>query len=145
MRTILVSLLIAALAALAVAAPASAAQPKAGSWFSSEVDPKDEDNLSSIQFKVAKNRKKLVQFTIYWRCGNESGYHSFRNPPIPIGINKQQRFKLVGMAEAPSGQSQPSREFTLKGKFISRTKASYSMKLKGCGPWTRGKLSHADS
>jgi len=142
MSRTLIGLFVVALTTLALAAPASAFQPKAGSWFSSEVDPSDESNFSSIQFKVAKNRKKLTGFTIYWRCGDRSGYHTFRNPPIPTGINKKKRFKLVGATTPPSGQS--TRDFTLKGIFISSKKARYSMKLKGCGPKTRGKLSYAE-
>jgi len=136
-----VALLAVALVALAAAAPANAFQPKAGSWFSGEVDPNDESNFSSIQFKVAKSRKKLTKVTIYWRCGDQSGYHSFKNPPIPIGINKKKRFKLVGATTPPAGQS--TKDFTLKGKFTSRKKASYSMKLQGCGPKTTGRLTHA--
>ena len=140
----LTGLLVVALTALAVAAPANATvKPKSGSWFSALVDPNDEDNLSSIQFKVAKSREKLTKVTIYWRCGDQSGYHSFRNPPIPIGINKQNRFQLVGATTPPTGQS--TRDFTLKGKFISRKKARYSMKLKGCGPKTTGELTYAGS
>ena len=139
MRKILVGLLIVALAALAVAGPANAGKPKAGNWFSAAADPNDENNLSSIQFKVAKNRKALKKFTIYWRCGNLSGYHSFRNPPIPIGINRKKKFKLVGATTPPAGQS--TKDFRLKGKFIARKTARYSMKLKGCGPETTGKLS----
>lgn len=132
-----------ALAALAVVAPASAVKPKSGSWFSAAVDPRDEDNLSSIQFKVAKSGKKLKKVTIFWRCGNSSGYHNFRNPPIPIGINKKKRFKLIGATTPPAGQS--TKDFTLKGKFVSRTKARYSMKLKTCGPKTTGTLDHFES
>ncbi|MEZ5078662.1 MAG: hypothetical protein R2725_14610 [Solirubrobacterales bacterium] len=139
----LTGILVVALAALALAAPANAFQPKAGSWFSGEVDPNDESNGSSIQFKVAKNRKKLTKFTIYWRCGDQSGYHSFRNPPIPIGINKKKRFKLVGATTPPAGQS--TRDFTLKGRFVSSKKANYSMTLQGCGPKTTGRLRYAGS
>lgn len=138
----LIGILLVALAALAMASPASAAKPKAGSWFSAAVDPNDEDNLSSIQFKVAKNRKKLTKVTIFWRCGDQSGYHTFRNPPIPIGINKKMRFKLEGATTPPAGQS--SRDFTLKGRFVSPKQASYSMKLQGCGPKTTGKLTFAE-
>jgi hypothetical protein len=134
---------VAALTALMLAAPASAYQPKAGDWFSGEVDPNDESNGSSIQFEVAKNRKKLTKVTIYWRCGDLNGYHSFRNPPIPIGIDKKKRFKLVGATTPPAGQS--TRDFTLKGRFISGTKANYSMKLQGCGPKTTGRLKYAEA
>lgn len=139
----LVGLLVVMVAALAVAAPASAFQPKSGDWYAPEVDPNDEDNFSSIQFKVKKNHKQLTRFLIYWRCGDQSGYHSFKNPPIPIGINEKKRFKLVGATTAPAGQA--SRDFTLKGRFTSRKKARYSMKLKGCGPKTTGKLAYAES
>lgn len=145
MRKTLVGLLVVALTALtalAVAAPANAGKPKAGDWFSELVDPDDEDNLSSIQFKVTK-RKLIKKVTIYWRCGNLSGYHSFRNPPIPIGINRKKKFKLYGATTPPSGQSQ--KDFLLKGKFISGKKARYSMKLKGCGPKTTGKLEYVGS
>ena len=137
-----VGLLIVALAALAVAAPANAGKPKSGDWFSEAVDPGDEDNLSSIQFKVV-NGKKLKKVTIFWRCGNRSGYHNFSNPPIPIEINKKNEFKLIGATTPPAGQS--TKDFTLKGKFTSGKKARYSMKLKGCGPKTKGKLTYADS
>lgn len=136
----LVGLLVVALVALTVAAPANAAKPKSGDWFSEDVDPNDESNGSSIQFKVAGNRKKLKKVTIYWRCGKKSGYHHFTNPPIPIGINKKKKFKLVGATTPPSGQS--SKDFTLKGKFKSRTTARYSMKLKNCGPKTTGKIKY---
>jgi len=136
----LTGLLVVALTALALAAPANAFQPKSGSWFSAEVDPNDESNGSSIQFKVARNHKKLTKVTIYWRCGDQSGYYSFRNPPIPIAITKKKRFKLIGATTPPDGR--PARDFTLKGRFISRKKARYSMKLKGCGPKTTGKLKY---
>jgi len=33
----------------------------------------------------------------------------------------------------------------LKGKFVSRTKAKYSMKLEGCGSATKGKLRYIES
>jgi hypothetical protein len=138
----LIGVLIVALALPVVAAPANAVKPTSGDWFSAAVDPDDENNLSSIQFKVAHNRKKLVKVTIFWRCGDQSGYHNFRNPPIPIGIKKG-RFKLVGATTPPAGQS--TRDFTLKGKFLSRTKANYSMKLEKCGPKTTGKLTYAGS
>lgn len=138
----LVWILVAALAALVVAAPANAAKPKPGFWFSELVDRNDEDNLSSIQFNVAKNRKKMTQVTIYWQCRGQSGYYSFRNPPIPIGIKKS-KFKLVGATTPPTGQS--TKDFTLKGKFTSRKKAKYSMKLKGCGPKTSGRLKYAEN
>ena len=138
----LIGLLIATVAALAVAAPASAVQPKSGFWFSTAVDRNDEDNLSSIQFNVANSRTKLVRTTIFWRCGNQSGYYNFKNPPIPTGI-KRERFKLVGEATPPTGEL--TRDFTLTGKFISRTKARYSMTLKGCGPKTTGQLTYADN
>ncbi len=137
----LAGLLVVALAALAVVGPAQAGKPKAGSWFSQlPVDPNDEDNGSSVQFKVAGNHKKLKKVTIYWRCGSKSGYHNFRNPPIPIGINKKKKFKLVGATTPPAGQS--SRDFTLKGKFTSKERGRYSMKLKGCGPKIKGKLEY---
>ena len=136
-------LLIVALMALVLVAPANAVKPKSGDWFSAPVDLKDENNLSSIQFKVAHNRKKLKKVTIFWRCGDLSGYHNFSNPPIPIGINKKGRFKLIGATTPPAGQS--TKDFTLKGRFVSRKKARYSMKLDGCGPKTRGKLRYAES
>lgn len=140
-RKALVGLLMVALAVLAAqaaVAPANAGKPKSGDWFSTAVDPEDESNLSSIQFKVVKNRKALKKITIYWRCRRLSGYHSFRNPPIPIFINRKKKFKLIGETTPPAGQS--TKDFKLKGRFISRTKARYSMKLKGCGPKTTGKL-----
>ena len=136
-------LLIVALTVLAVVTPANAVKPKTGSWFSAAVDPNDEDNLSSIQFKVTKGGKQLKKVTIFWRCGKLSAYHNFRNPPIPIGINKKRKFKLIGATTPPAGQ--PTKDFTLKGRFISRKKARYSMKLKGCGPKTTGKLTYAES
>ena len=139
----LAGLLIVALAVLAVVAPASAVKPKSGDWFSAAVDRKDESNLSSIQFKVANGGKKLKKVTIFWRCRKLSGYHNFSNPPIPIGINKKKKFKLIGATTPPTGQS--TKDFTLKGKFISRKKARYSMKLEGCGPKTTGKLTYAGS
>lgn len=137
---LLVGLLIAGLLVLAVAAPASAGKPKSGDWFSDPVDPEDESNLSSVQFKVAGG-KKLKKVTIFWRCGTASGYHNFSNPPIPIGISKQKKFKLVGATTPPSGQ--PTKDFTLKGTFLSAKKAKYSMKLENCGPKTKGKLNYA--
>lgn len=139
---IVIGAAVVALAMLVVAVPANAAQPKAGFWYSSAVDPDDEDNLSSIQFRVAKNRKKLAKVTIYWRCGNQSGYYTFRDPPIPIAIRKG-RFKLVGAADPPTGTS--TRDFTLKGRFISRQKARYTMKLERCGPRASGELSYAQT
>ena len=138
----LVGLLIVALALLAVAAPANAGKPKSGFWFSEAVDPNDEDNLSSIQFNVV-NGKKLKKLTIFWRCGNKSGYHNFSNPPIPIGINKKKAFKVIGATTPPAGQS--TKDFKLKGKFTSAKKARYSMQLKGCGPKTTGKLTYAEN
>lgn len=140
---IVIGVLIVALAALAVVAPANAGKPKPGSWFSEDVDPDDEDNLSSIQFKVAKNGKSLKKVTIYWRCRDLSGYHNFTNPPIPIAVNKKKKFKLVGATTPPAGQS--TKDFTLKGKFTSGKKAKYSMELEGCGPKTKGTLTHAES
>ncbi len=140
-RTTLVGLLLVALAALAaqaLTATADAGKPKTGDWFSAEVDPGDESNFSSVQFKVTKSRKTLKKVTIYWRCRDLSGYHSFRNPPVPIAINRKKKFKLIGATTPPAGQS--TKDFKLKGKFISRTKARYSMKLKGCGPITTGRL-----
>ena len=133
----LVGLLIVALATLAVAVPALAGKPKSGDWFSDQVDPNDESNGSSIQFKVVKG-KKLKKVTIYWRCGSKSGYHNFSNPPIPVGINKKKKFKLAGATTPPAGQS--TKDFTLKGRFVSRKTAKYSMKLKNCGPKTKGKI-----
>lgn len=138
----LAGLLVVALVALAAVGPANAGKPKAGSWFSESVDPNDEDNLSSIQFKVAGNRKKLKKVTIYWRCGSKSGYHSFRDPPIPIFINKRKKFELVGATTPPAGQ--PAKDFTLKGKFTSGKRATYSMKVERCGPKTTGELEYAD-
>ncbi len=138
----LVGFLFVALAVLTVAVPANAFKPKSGSWFSAAVDPNDENNLSSVQFKVAKG-KKLKKVTIFWRCGNRSGYHNFSNPPVPIAINKKKKFKLIGATTPPAGQS--TKDFHLKGKFTSRKKARYSMKLKGCGPKTTGKLTYAGS
>ncbi len=138
----LVGLLIVALTAVAVTAPANAGKPKTGFWFSAAVDPNDENNLSSIQFKVTNGGKKLKKVTIYWRCRKRSGYHNFTNLPIPIGIKKK-KFKLVGATTPPAGQS--TKDFTLKGKFISGSKARYSMKLEGCGPKTTGKLIYAAS
>jgi hypothetical protein len=142
MAKTLIGVLILALAMLVAVAPASAVQPKAGSWFSDAVDPKDEDNLSSIQFRVANNRKKLIKVTIFWQCGDQSGYYTFKNPPIPTSITKE-RFKLDGATASPDELS--TKDFTFKGKFISAKKASYSMKLQGCGPATTGKLTFADS
>jgi hypothetical protein len=139
---IVVGLLVVVLTAVAVVAPANAGKPKPGSWFSAAVDPDDEDNLSSIQFNLAKSGKALKKVTIYWRCRNLSGYHNFSNPPIPIGVNKKQ-FKLVGATTPPAGQ--PTKDFTLKGKFTSGKKATYSMQLEGCGPRTKGTLTHAES
>jgi hypothetical protein len=135
-RKTLVGVLLAALVALAVAAPANAVRPKSGEWFS---DPNDDSKLSSIQFKVNRSGKKLKKWTIYWRCGDLDGYHSFRNPPIPIGVRKG-KFKLVGATEPPAGQS--TKDFKLKGKFTSRKRGRYSMKLKTCGPKTTGKLAY---
>lgn len=139
-RRALACFLVVALAVLVVAAPASAAKPKKGSWFS---DLLDDDNPSSIQFKVRKKGKALKKLTIFWRCENRSGYHNFRNPPFPIGINKKKKFKVIGATTPPAGQS--TKDFKLKGKFTSRKKARYSMKLKGCGPKTKGKLRHQSS
>lgn len=138
----LIGLLIVALTVLVAVAPANAGKPKSGNWFSELVDPDDEDNLSSIQFRVA-NGKKLKTLTIYWRCGNKSGYHNFTNLPIPIGINKQKKFKVIGATTPPTGQT--TTDFTLKGKFVSGKEAKYSMQLKGCGSATRGKLTYAGS
>ena len=135
----LVGLLFVALAVLAVAAPASAVKPKSGFWFSA--DPDDENDLGSVQFVLVKG-KELKKVTIFWRCGTRSGYHNFRNPPFPIGINKKKKFKLIGATTPPAGQS--TTDFTLKGKFTSRKKARYSMKLKGCGPKTTGMLTYDD-
>ena len=86
------------------------------------------------------NGKKLKKLTIFWRCGKSSGYHNFSNPPIPTGINKK-KFKVIGATTPPSGQS--TKDFKLKGKFISGKKAKYSMKLENCGPKTKGKLTYA--
>jgi hypothetical protein len=138
----LVKLLSAALLVLAVAAPANAARPNAGNWFSEPADADDETNLSSIQFKVADNRKQIRKLTIFWRCGDRRGYHKFRNLPFPIGINERKKFKLVGATEPPEGQS--TKDFTLRGEFISRKRANYSMELEGCGPKTKGKLKFAE-
>lgn len=134
-----VGLLIVTLLALVVATPANAFKPKSGNWFSEDVDPNDESNGSSIQFKVKKG-KKIKKVTIYWRCGDLGGYHSFRNPPFPIGINKKKKFELVGATEPPAGQS--TKDFKLRGRFVSRKKARYSMKLDGCGPKTKGKITY---
>jgi len=143
-RKTLIGVLILALAMLVVAVPANAGlKPKSGDWFSAPVDPDDENNLSSIQFKVTNNGKRLKKVTIYWRCRDQSGYHTFRNPPIPIAITKKGRFKLVGEITPPTGQS--TRDFTLAGRFLSRKKANYSMKLEGCGPRTTGRLTHVAS
>lgn len=141
MAKTLVGLLLVALVMLGVAAPANAVKPKAGSWFSGAVDPNDEDNLSSIQFHVANSRKKLTGVLVYWRCGKQSGFHTFRNS-IPIAINKHGKFKLVGATTPPGRQS--TKDFTLKGRFISRTKARYSMRVEKCGPKTNGKLTLAE-
>jgi len=141
MGKILIGLVVVALLGLAVVGPANGAKPKTGDWFSEEVDPNDESNFSSVQFKVKSHGKTIKKVTIYWRCASKSGYHTFRDSPIPIGINKKKRFKLVGATTPPDGQS--SRDFTLKGKFLSRKKARYSMKLKKCGPKTKGKLKYA--
>lgn len=135
----LVGILVVAFAVLVAVAPANAGKPKSGDWFSEVVDPNDESNLSSIQFKVA-NGKKLKKLTIFWRCGNKSGYHNFSNPPIPIGIDKKKKFKVIGATTPPTGQS--TKDFTLKGKFVSGKKAKYSMELENCGPRTRGELSY---
>jgi outer membrane protein W len=142
MTKTLIGALLVALSMLVAVAPANAVQPKPGSWFTNAVDPKDEDNLSSIQFKVANNRKKLVKVTIFWQCGDQSGYYTFKNPPIPTAITKE-RFKLVGASASPDERT--TKDFTFKGKFTSPKKANYSMKLQGCGPATTGKLSFADS
>ncbi len=142
MARTLVGLLVVALALVAMAAPVDAAKPKAGTWFSDEVDVNDDSNFSSVQFKVAKSGKKLKKVTIFWRCRKLSGYHNFRNPPFPIGINRKKRFKLVGATTPPAGQS--SKDFTLKGRFTSRKKGRYSMKLKGCGPKATGRLTFAE-
>ena len=141
-NTPLGGLIAAALALALLVAPADAAKPNAGNWFSDPVDADDESNLSSIQFKVARSRKKIKSMTIFWRCGDRSGYHNFRNLPFPIGINEQKEFKLVGATTPPTGQS--TKDFTLKGEFVSRKKANYSMKLEDCGPRTRGTLRFAD-
>ena len=140
--TLLGGLIVVVLAVALVVPPADAAKPKAGNWFSEPVDADDQSNLSSIQFKVANSRKKIKSMTIFWRCGDRSGYHNFRNLPFPIGINEQQEFKLVGATTPPAGQS--TKDFTLKGEFVSRRKATYSMKLEDCGPKTRGTLKFAD-
>lgn len=133
-----------ALGVFALATPVNAGKPKTGSWFSEvPVNPDDEDNLSSIQFKVVGHGKKLKQLTIYWKCKKKSGYHNFTNLPFPIRINKRKRFKLVGATTPPSGQS--TKDFILKGRFKSRKKGRYSMKLKGCGPATKGKLTYFKS
>ncbi len=137
----LVGLLVVVFAFAAAATPVDAAKPKAGTWFSDEVDVNDESNFSSVQFNVAKSGKKLKKVTIFWRCRKLSGYHNFRNPPFPIGINRKKRFKLVGATTPPAGQS--SKDFTLKGRFTSRKKGRYSMKLQGCGPKTTGRLTFA--
>ena len=142
MARTLVGLLVVALGLVAMAAPVDAAKPKAGTWFSDEVDVNDDSNFSSVQFKVAKSGKKLKKVTIFWRCRKLSGYHSFRNPPFPIGISRKKRFKLVGATAPPAGQS--SKDFTLKGRFTSRKKGRYSMKLKGCGPKATGRLTFAE-
>lgn len=139
---ILFGLFIVGLAVLAVVAPAGALKPKSGDWFSAPVDPKDENNLSSVQFKLVNGGKKLKKVTIYWRCRKLSGYHNFSNPPIPIGVKKR-KFKLIGATTPPAGQS--TKDLTLKGKFTSAKSARYSMKLEGCGPKTKGKLSYAGS
>lgn len=128
----LVGLLIGVLVVSAMAMPANAAKPKSGEWFSFL---SDEEDPSSIQFKVAKNRKKLKTLTIFWRCG---GIHNYSNPPFPIGINKKKKFKVVGATNPPAGQS--SKDFTLKGKFTGSKNGRFSMKLNGCGPATKGKL-----
>ena len=141
-NTLVGNLLVVALAAAFPVAPANAAKPNAGNWFSERVDADDESNLSSIQFKVASNRRKIKSMTIFWRCGDRSGYHNFRNLPFPIGINEEQKFKLVGATTPPTGQS--TKDFTLKGEFVSRKKANYSMKLEDCGPRTTGTLKFAD-
>lgn len=142
MQKIMIGLLVVALGALALAVPSNAGKPKTGEWFSNLVDANNEDNLSSIQFKVVGHGKKLKQLTVYWKCKKMSGYHNFTNLPFPIGINNKKRFKVVGATTPPSGQ--PQKDFTLKGRFVSKTKANYSMKLEACGPATNGKLSYYD-
>lgn len=138
-RRTLVGLFIVALAFVAVTAPVDAAKkPKTGTWFSEHVDPDDDSNFSSVRFKVIRKGKELKKVTIFWRCRKLSGYHNFRSLPFPIGINKKKRYKLVGATTPPAGQS--SKDFTLKGRFTSRKKGRYSMKLKGCGPKTKGKI-----
>ncbi|MBK8295125.1 MAG: hypothetical protein IPK93_10265 [Solirubrobacterales bacterium] len=144
LEKLMIGLLVVMLGAFALSGPANAGKPKTGSWFSdTPVNPKDEDNLSTIQFKVVGHGKKLKQLTIYWQCGSKRGYHHYTNLPIPVWINKKRKFKLVGATTPPSGQAQ--KDFKLKGKFVSRKKARYSMKLKGCGPKTTGKLRYYDS
>ncbi|MGB0119685.1 MAG: hypothetical protein WBP55_01875 [Solirubrobacterales bacterium] len=139
-RKITVGLLVILFGAFVLAGPANAGKPSSGFWFSEAADPANENNLSSIQFKVVGG-KKLKKVTIYWQCGKKSGYHNFTNLPIPVGINRKKRFKLVGATTPPSGQSQ--KDFTLKGRFTSKKKANYSMKLQGCGTKTTGKLKYA--
>ena len=139
----MIGLLVVMFAALALAGPANAGKPKTGFWFSELVNPKDENNLSSIQFKVVGGGKSLKKLTIYWQCGKKSGYHNFTNLPFPIAINKNKRFKLTGATTPPSGQSQ--KDFTLKGRFVTKNKAKYSMKLEGCGPKTTGKLTYVEN
>lgn len=139
---IVVGLLVVALVVLAAVGPADAAKPKSGNWFSEVVDPDDESNFSSIQFKVVKG-KKLKKVTIYWRCGKRTGYHHFTNPPFPIAINKKKKFKMIGATTPPPEGGQSTKDFTLKGRFISRKTAKYSMKLEKCGPETTGKIIYA--
>ncbi|MGA7434489.1 MAG: hypothetical protein WBW44_02590 [Solirubrobacterales bacterium] len=141
-QKVVIGLLVMLIGAFALAGPANAGKPASGFWFSATVDPDNDSNLSSIQFKVVGG-KKLKKVTIYWQCGKKSGYHNFTNLPIPVGIHKKNRFKLVGATTPPTGQSQ--KDFTLKGRFTSKKRANYSMKLQGCGPKTTGKLKYAES
>lgn len=144
LEKIMIGLFVVMLGAFVLTGPASAGKPKTGSWFSDvPINPDDEDNLSTIQFKVVSHGKKLKQLTIYWKCEDKSGYHNFTNLPFPVGINKKRKFKLVGATTPPSGQVR--KDFKLRGKFVSRTKARYSMKLEGCGSATTGKLRYLES
>lgn len=128
--------------AFAAVGTANAGKPKSGDWFSIDETPDDSD-LSSIQFKVPGNGKTIKKLTIYWKCKDKPSYHEFRNPPIPIGINKKGKFKIYGATQPPSGQ--PQKDFELKGKFISKKLAKYSMELERCGGKQKGKIEFVDN
>lgn len=130
----------AALAALAVSAPATMAKPNAGDW--SWLDRDAPTYVNSIQFKVTRNQRSIKGMLIFWHCGNSSGYHEFRNPPFPTSINREGKFRLTGATTPPSDQG--TKDFTLRGTFRSRTEAGFSMNMERCGKVQRGTLRFAD-